>query len=343
MIELKCELKTQYHGTNTLADTGNVNNDVSSLTQPCEKSDGTNDLYLQDVSQRDKPWDKHRKNADKAANHYRGTGDYDRYATRIDFCSQLLDFKLVAGDHEYKLKLDTAKFCRVRHCPVCQWRRSLAWKAKAFKILPMVVEAFPKHRWLFLTLTVRNCKITELRDTLQWLNQSWQRMSQRKNFPAIGWIRSTEVTRGKDGSAHPHFHCLLLVKPSYFGKYYMKQDEWVKLWRSCLRIDYNPVLDIRPIKQGKQPMELIPEILKYCVKESDLVGDRAWFLELTQQMHKMRTVATGGVLKEYLKILEEDPEDLIGKDETKTDDEVDEGHLMFGWKYKDKKYKLVDY
>lgn len=326
-----------------MADTDNVNIDFPILPQSPEKLGGTNDLCLQEVSHRDKPWDKHRGNADKAANHYRGNRDFDRYATRMDFCSQLLDFKLVAEDQEYKLKLDIAKFCRVRHCPVCQWRRSLMWKAKAFKILPMVVEAFPKHRWLFLTLTVCNCKITELRDTLQWLNQSWQRMSQRKQFPAIGWIRSTEVTRGKDGSAHPHFHCLLLVKPSYFGKYYMKQNEWVELWRSCLRIDYNPVLDIRPIKQGRQPMELVPEILKYCVKESDLVADREWFLELTRQLHKMRTVATGGVLKEYLKTLEEEPEDLIGKDETKAEEEVDEGHLMFGWKYRDKKYKLVDY
>ena len=46
-------------------------------------------------------------------------------------------------------------------------------------------------------------------------------------------------------------------------------------------------------------------------------------------MHKMRTVSTGGVLKEHLKILEEEPEDLIGKDDTKTEDEVDEGHLYF--------------
>lgn len=325
-----------------MTDTGNVNHDAPILHQSSDTSDDKNELCLQEVSQRDRPWDKHRGNADKAANHYRGDRDFDKYATRMDFCSQLLNFKMVAEESEYKLKLDTARFCRVRHCPVCQWRRSLMWKAKAFKILPMVVEAFPKHRWLFLTLTVKNCQITELRDTLQWLNQSWQRMSQRKKFPAIGWIRSTEVTRGKDRSAHPHFHCLLLVKPGYFGKYYMKQNEWVELWRSCLRIDYNPVLDIRPIKQGRQPMELVPEILKYCVKESDLVADQEWFLELTRQMHKLRTVATGGVLKEYLKILEEEPEDLIGKDETKTEDEADEGHLYFGWKYRDKKYKLVD-
>lgn len=315
----------------------------SSVTQPCKKQNGTDAPCLSDLSTRDKPWDKHRKNTDKAANHYRGTEEFDRYSERMDLCSQLLDFRLVPEESEYKLKLDKASFCRVRHCPVCQWRRSLMWKAKAFKILPMVVEAYKNYRWLFLTLTVKNCQITELRDTLQWLNQSWQRMSQRKQFPAIGWIRSTEVTRGKDGSAHPHFHCLLLVKPSYFGKYYMKQKDWVELWRSCLRIDYNPVLDIRPVKRGRQPMELVPEILKYCVKESDLVGDRDWFLELTRQMHKMRTIATGGVLKEYLKQLEQEPEDLIGKDETKTGDEIDEGHLYFGWKYRDKKYKLVDH
>ena len=304
---------------------------------------GTKDLYLGDVSERDKPWDKHRANADKVANFYRGS-EFAQYATRMDFCSQILDFKLVPEHKtgQLKFKLDSAKFCRVRHCPVCQFRRSLRWKAKAYQILPLVVKAYPRHRWLFLTLTIKNCHITELKNTLQAMNKAWQRMVQRKKFPAIGWIRSTEVTRGKDRSAHPHFHCLLLVQPSYFGKYYMKQQEWVELWRSCMKLDYNPILDIRPVRKGHQPMELVPEILKYCTKESDLVADREWFLELTRQMHKMRNVATGGVLKEYLKQLEQEPEDLIGKDETNVEEEVDEGHLFFGWKYLDKRYKLID-
>ena len=68
------------------------------------------------------------------------------------------------------------------------------------------------------------------------MNKAWQRLIQRKLFPAIGWLRSTEVTRGKDGSAHPHFHCLLLVSSSYFsGKGYLKQNDWVEMWRSSLR------------------------------------------------------------------------------------------------------------
>ncbi len=303
----------------------------------------TSELYLSDLSERDKPWDKHRRNSDKVSDYYRDNEEFQKYADRIDYCSLLLDFCLVAEEQEYKLKLDMARFCRVRHCPVCQWRRSLMWKAKAYKILPSVVEAYPKYRWLFLTLTLRNCDIVELRNTLQRMNKSWQRFVQRKRFPAIGWIRSTEVTRGENGSAHPHFHCLLLVKPSYFsGEAYMKQKDWAELWKSSLRVDYDPVVDIRAIKRDHSPNELIPEILKYSVKESDLVADREWFLELTRQMYKMRTVATGGVLKQYLKQLEEEPEDLIGRDEIKTEDEINEGHLLFNWKSEDRKYKLID-
>lgn len=315
---------------------------ITSLS--CNAANENSSSALSELSSRDKPWDKHRSNADKVANHYRGTEDFDSYAQRIDFCSQFLDFRLVPDVDigEFKLKLSSARFCRVRHCPVCQWRRSLMWKAKAYKVLPKIVADFPKYRWLFLTLTVRNCPITELKDTLQWMNKSWQRLSQLKSFPAIGWLRSTEVTRGKDGSAHPHFHCLLLVPSSYFsGKGYLKQADWVEMWRKSLRVDYNPVLDIQAVKKGKQPMDLVPELLKYCVKESDLVADKEWFLELTRQMNKMKCVTTGGVLKDYLKDLESEPEDFIGKDD-EGEEFVDEGHLYFGWKRRDKKYKLVE-
>ena len=73
--------------------------------------------------------------------------------------------------------------------------------------------------------------------------------------------------------------------------------------------------------------------------------DREWLLELTRQMHKLRAIATGGVLKEYLKALEDEPEDLIhvdGDDEAIVTDEEDETHLFFGWKSKEEKYRLIN-
>jgi plasmid rolling circle replication initiator protein Rep len=214
------------------------------------------------------------------------------------------------------------------------------WKAKAYQILPKIVEKYPNHRWLFVTLTQKNVPITELRSTLIAMNKGFERMVKRKIFPAIGWLRSTEVTMGRDGNAHPHFHCLLMVPASYFGQNYMRQVEWVSLWRDCMRYDYNPVMDVQAVKKGINPSSLIPELLKYCTKESDMVVDRAWFLELTAQLHKMRSIATGGVLKQYLRELEEEPEDLIGEGDDETVEDF--GRLFFGWRRDNKKYKLVD-
>ncbi|TSF73088.1 replication protein, partial [Salmonella enterica subsp. enterica serovar Hadar] len=75
-----------------------------------------------------------------------------------------------------------------------------------YQSLPRIVADYPDARWMFLTLTVRNCAIGELGAMLNRMNAAFQRMKVRKEFlPVQGWIRTTEVTRGSDGSAHPHF------------------------------------------------------------------------------------------------------------------------------------------
>lgn len=296
-------------------------------------------IGLSDLSERDKVWDKHKANNDRVAKYYAGS-EFQAYSQRMSFCSELLEFMIVPDERRSCLKLSGARFCRVRHCPICQWRRSLMWKARAYKIIPKVMEVYPTYRWLFLTLTVRNCPVAELRQTLDWMNKSFVRLTKLKDWPAKGWIKSVEVTRGKDSSAHPHLHCLLLVPARYFGPDYLKQDEWVQLWQQSLRIDYKPMLHIRPIKKTDDPTVIVPEILKYQVKESDLVADREWFLELTKQLHKTRAVAVGGVLREYLRDLEEEPEDLIG--ESDDPDPVDEGSLYFGWKRLEKRYRMTE-
>ncbi len=191
-----------------------------------------------------------------------------------------------------------------------------------------------------MTLTIRNVAITDLRETLTWMHKAFVRLTKLKQFPGIGWIKSTEVTRGKTppGSAHPHFHILLMVPASYFsGKDYLSQKRWSQLWQQSTRLDYEPMVHVKAVAKYHNPQVLIPEILKYQVKESDLVTDRTWFLELTKQLHKTRAISVGGVLRDYLRELEEEPEDLIGGNEQ---GDLDEGHLYFGWKPQLKKYKL---
>ena len=324
-------LKTQYHGM--FKNFFGGDSPISSLPDFSQNVLNPNELFLSDISFRDIPWDKHRNNADCLLNYYR-TDEFISYAERMLQCSTLLFYNIIQEelqDHLHTfIKLKDTKFCRVRYCPVCQWRRSLRWKAKAHQAMPLITLQYPLHHWLFLTLTVRNCPIKELRQTLNLMNKSWVRMTKLKKFPAIGWIRSTEITKSSNGSVHPHFHCLLFAQPSYFQKFYLSQQDWTDLWQKSLRVDYSPLVDIRRVKGS--PNSIIPELLKYTVKESDLLDTQSWFLELTRQTHNSRHINIGGVLKPFLKdSLERDPSDLIGKDDSDGDHDDSDAVIQFGW------------
>ena len=121
-----------------------------------------------------------------------------------------------------------------------------------FQQLPNIQERFPTHRWVF-NPNRENPPVTELRDTLKHMNDSWKRLIETKRFKSgvAGFLRTTEVTRGNDGDmmAHPHFHALLLVKPSYFkGQGYIKQGDWVEMWSKALRADYLPSVNVKAVK-----------------------------------------------------------------------------------------------
>ncbi len=338
-----------------------------------EKS-GSFDFYLTEVSPRDKPWDAHRAESQEVEQLYRD-GDYSRYAERIKQCSRWLGFKLTSPSEsgESKLKLDQTQFCRVRHCPVCQWRRTLMWYARFLKQLPAVIQATPKARWVFLTLTIKNCPLEELRTTVKHLNASWKRLSERKEFPGIGWVKSLEVTRAEDDSAHPHFHVLMMVRSSYFTHGYVKHSRWVELWKDCLRVNYDPSVHIRRVNYDERHLELtdyrdhkseemdlqpfkeiIPgavpgimmavlETMKYTVKPADLLRslDPHWLCELTKQLHKTRAIAIGGLLKPYFSENETEAEMIQGTEESQLLEES-EFLTWFGWREMAKRYVKVD-
>jgi plasmid rolling circle replication initiator protein Rep len=306
------------------------------MTGPSERA--SSPLYLSDLSERDKPWDTHRGQSEAVEALY-GEGDYQRYQKRINECSRRLEFALIGDDSgDVVFHLEGAKFCRVRFCPTCQWRRSLMWRARFFRAIPQYLNDYPTQRPLFLTLTVRNCAIADLRETVDQMNKSFQRMSQRKQWPSTAWVKSLEVTRGADGSAHPHFHILLFVKSSYFSTGYIKQADWRAYWQECLRVSYLPVVNVKTVKAkdgNTDPRAAINlailETLKYGVKPDDLVADGPWLLELTRQLHKTRAVAVGGVLRGYLR--EEEPEDLVHDDDIESECAAspDDMRLVFDW------------
>ncbi|MCM3625650.1 protein rep [Brevibacillus borstelensis] len=132
---------------------------------------------------------------------------------------------------------------------MCQWRRSLLVAHQIKQVCHEAVKV-QKMRWLFLTLTCRNVSGEDLSKQIDHLMKSWKRLTLRKEFKAVvGWFRAFEVTRNmQDGTYHPHFHVLLGVKPMYFDTGYVKQEEWVRIWGECLEVDYEPVVDIRIVR-----------------------------------------------------------------------------------------------
>lgn len=294
------------------------------------------ETYLSDLSPNDKPWDAHRSQSEAVERLY-STGGFDRYAERVKDCSQRLQFALTADEQgDVVFKLYAARFCRVRFCPVCQWRRSVMWRARFYKALPQFLDANPSLVPLFLTLTVRNCPLGQLRSQIQEMNKAFGRLTKRAAWPAIGWVKSVEVTRNpQTGEAHPHFHVLMFVRSRYFKtKSYLSQAAWRELWQDCLQVLYLPVVNIKRVKgKGSDEEALriaILETLKYGVKPDDLVANAEWLYGVTNQLHKMRAVAVGGILRDYLR--EDEPEDLIHDDEEIPETEENPMvYLCFDW------------
>lgn len=330
--------------------------------KPAPQEGGNGYEYLASSSPKDKPWDDHRAFADRftiAMNR----AALPKYAGRVAACASSLFFDLRPdhGTGELVFKLNGADFCHVRHCPICQWRRSMRNKAIFLSRLPEIEAAYPQARWLMLTLTVRNPVIQDLRETLGNMNRAWRALLKRPEFSQVqGWIRATEVTRADDGTAHPHFHCLLMVPPCYFGKGYVPTARWARVWGECLKVDYVPVTDARAVRpkmekgedgqlvQSKSPVAAAAaEVLKYATKGQDLLdGGPEWLAEFVAQVHGLKFLTSGGALKGIFNKgeKEESDDDLIHpKGEGEGDAAEPEARLRFDWHRPVKKYARKRY
>lgn len=301
--------------------------------------------YLTDYSPQAGKWDLQRSLAEDITAFYASCIEFEKQAHRMANCSGYLVFARKPNKEagELQLKLRRASFCRVRHCPVCQERRTKLWQAKFFNALPVIEAEYPTARWLFLTLSVANPPIEELGDTIYKMNLALNKLTKSKEFNngIIGWIRTTEVTKEKnrEGYAHPHFHLLLMVKPSYFTRDYISHARWVELWKRSLGVTYEPSVHIQAANTDIRKGAL--EVLKYSVKPTDMVKDRDWLIEITRQLSKRRFIGTGGVLKNIFQEKERTNEELIFVDDNEKPTEEEEDKIGFSWYRSERRYKLA--
>ena len=255
------------------------------------------------------------------------------HAGRQFRCAEFLHYAVDPDD--LSMRLNRANFCKQRTCPVCCWLKSVKWRIRIFQGLPRLLEAYPGYPFLFLTLTVKNCHIGNLRSHIRMMEQGFSRLTDLQRFPAIGYLKSVEVTRPRDcfygghfvgrmgegqiavclshfeklpdwrpslwrefycEECHPHMHVLMMVSPSYFTEAeYLDYFMWQAMWKMSARLDYKPIVDIRKVDQLHSA---ILECSKYCVKSNDMTDVLGCLL--VRQLHKLRLLAIGGAFNDYL-------------------------------------------
>lgn len=208
-------------------------------------------------------WQEKKEKTLPLADSYKRLGNYKKSA-RVRDCGTFLEFREYIQSNEFKLS--HANFCKVRLCPMCSWRRSMKIFGQVSNIMDNIKG---RKKYIFLTLTVSNCSSEDLPKTLDDMYTGFKRFQQRNRIKDsfLGWFRCLEVTYNKKlKNYHPHFHIIFCANSNYFkSDDYVEQDEFMRIWKDCMRLDYNPITYVEKVQSRRS----VCEVAKYTVKDSD--------------------------------------------------------------------------
>lgn len=239
---------------------------------------------------------------------------------RFDDCGSWLLF----NHYEDNTKtLDKANFCKHRLCPMCNWRKSIKLFGQTSEIVAAIL-ADKKARFLFVTFTIENVKGDKLPDALNKMNEAFKWLFQKSKTYApaerlkknvMGYMKAVEITYNPvRDDYHPHIHCIVEVKPSYFDKGYLTHEDWRNLWKGAMHMDYEPMVNVKTIKNenGGVDAGAVAEVAKYPVKVDGLLTiediDKAAGAAVTlcTVSKNRRFVTFGGDFRTYAKKLKLD-------------------------------------
>lgn len=208
-------------------------------------------------------------------------------AFAVKHCGDYLFFdvyKNLNDQNVLKRVLAGGMFCHYRFCIMCSYKKSLKLQREVLATINHYENTLHQNfAYLFLTLTVPNCKMTELRDISKKMSYAFSKVTKIDKWKKSvkGYVRAIEFIgdHTKEGEAHPHFHLLLVVdKSTYFqSSNYITFAEWRKLWSHAYGID-DLIVRIEKIKPKtltngtviSDKVAAVLECLKYSVDLTDL-------------------------------------------------------------------------
>ena len=166
---------------------------------------------------------------------------YKRRSERMSNCMSRVEYAIcdVCG----KVHITQTYLCRDRLCSICA--AGLARK----RWWSMMAAAEAANNWdgnkiAMLTLTIKNCKPSELQSTLKSMAYAFRLLTNRKFWKSnvLGYARQLEITYNSEANTmHPHYHIMLVLAPEA-DKLGVLGKNFAIEWKEVLQLNYNPII-----------------------------------------------------------------------------------------------------
>ena len=261
-------------------------------------------------------------------------------------CGSFMEF--IATVDKEKKKMVHGMFCKNRFCPVCAYRKARK-DSYMLSIMMEAIQAEKGYEYIFMTLTTPNVPADKLSEEIDRFNKALSKLFRRKRVMTSikGYVRKLEITYNKSRNDYnPHFHLIMAVPKHYFKMkgYYIKQSEWLDMWRDVTGLDgINEdgtdeicSLDVRKVN-GYRQEKAVSEIAKYSAKDFEMTYSQDVFDTFYFAMKGRQLMTFNGVFKEYRKKYESGE-----LDHYKKKDENDYfWFLTASWMQKDANYSVA--
>lgn len=132
-----------------------------------------------------------------------------------------------------------------------------------------IQDEYPSHKFIFLTLTMRNVEIYELKSAYKQLKIGIDNL--HKHEKLAYWFKKSKAgsfgcfeynLNEVDGTVNPHLHFVFMMPSRYFSERITK-EEFKKFWQECLGVNYPAEVNVK----AELNYEGIESTLSYIIKQ----------------------------------------------------------------------------
>ena len=232
--------------------------------------------------------------------------------------------------------IDTNK-SGIRYEPYSNYCERRKIYAKFMNNSQLIINEYPKHTWHFVTLTTKNCHVSNLRNAINTLNSSFQRLIRGDKFSRYfkqnqieygnaGYFKSIEISmcENDDMMCRPHIHILFHLPPSfYYPVNYISLKKLEELWKTALSCnipsDYEPSVDKKKIDHEISDIACVGS---YIVKhEINLSKNKEFTVLYIENIRRARLISKAGTLRDITKD-NKSSKDIKTKDDINIEDDI---------------------